>query len=49
LTTPDTAAHIHCCQMMPGNPPHRRRGHHSAGVCGVPSGSDAGYISLPTL
>jgi hypothetical protein len=21
LTTPDTAAHIHCCQMMPGNPP----------------------------
>ena len=21
LTTPDMAAHIHCCQMMPGNPP----------------------------
>jgi hypothetical protein len=21
LTTPDTAAHIHCCQIAPGNPP----------------------------
>jgi hypothetical protein len=21
LTTPDTAAHIHCCQTTPGNPP----------------------------
>jgi hypothetical protein len=21
LTTPDVAAHIHCCQMTPGNPP----------------------------
>ena len=50
LTTPDTAAHIHCCQTTPGTPPTVRGRHHSAYLWSsraqsrVPVGSDLRHI-----
>jgi hypothetical protein len=55
LTTPDTAAHIHCCQIAPGNPPDRGCRHRGAGVprgrwlSRVPSGSDVRDLHLRSL